>query len=187
MLSVLRAGAQSGSILFVGDLLAQHVWANPWDYKRSAQWGVLGLCLHGPWFLMSFRKIDAFFGPATNMATVLKKTAAAQCLAFPPYLCGFFIALGFMEGKNTHEVSLKLRTSVPDAFAMGCIFWPIANIVNFRLVPNTARVPCLATAAIVWNIILSTYNSQPRPNEEEFGSVNPDPAFLRPPAQANVR
>eukprot|EP00397_Hematodinium_sp_SG-2012_P045816 GEMP01051584.1.p1 GENE.GEMP01051584.1~~GEMP01051584.1.p1 ORF type:complete len:162 (+),score=21.97 GEMP01051584.1:195-680(+) len=161
MLSVLRAGAQSGSILFVGDLLAQHVWANPWDYKRSAQWGVLGLCLHGPWFLMSFRKIDAFFGPATNMATVLKKTAAAQCLAFPPYLCGFFIALGFMEGKNTHEVSLK--------------------------VPNTARVPCLATAAIVWNIILSTYNSQPRPNEEEFGSVNPDPAFLRPPAQANVR
>eukprot|EP00397_Hematodinium_sp_SG-2012_P018644 GEMP01019106.1.p1 GENE.GEMP01019106.1~~GEMP01019106.1.p1 ORF type:complete len:125 (+),score=14.68 GEMP01019106.1:102-476(+) len=83
MLSVLRAGAQSGSILFVGDLLAQHVWANPWDYKRSAQWGVLGLCLHGPWFLMSFRKIDAFFGPATNMATVLKKTAAAQCLISP--------------------------------------------------------------------------------------------------------
>jgi protein Mpv17 len=143
-----------------------------YDPSRTLRWAIAGLTLHGPYFLAGFARVDAYFGPATSMRVVAKKTAVAQFVLFPPYLVGLFTYMGFMEeaqqqqGNNngrttsiTSSISQKVRQRVPEAFLGGCVYWPVANSINFAVIPATMRVPYLALSAGVWNGYLSWMNN----------------------------
>lgn len=80
----------------------------------------------------------------------------AQFVLFPPYLVMLFIYLGLAEGHP--NVFVKVRQKVPETFLAGCVFWPIANGINFMLIPGTLRIPWLATSAGCWNMYLSWEN-----------------------------
>ena len=164
---VLRAGLQSGSIMCVADAMTQMVIEgkllsvsnnNAFDPVRTLRWGIAGLTLHGPYFFLGFRRVDRYFGAATSMSIVLQKTAVAQFILFPPYLVALFSYMGFMEGSE--DIPTKVRHRVPEAFLGGCVFWPVANGVNFAMVPSTLRVPYLALSAGVWNSYLSWANAR---------------------------
>lgn len=104
-----------------------------YDIYRTLRWTVAGLTLHGPYFFVGFSYIDKLVGPATSLKAVAKKTALAQFCLFPPYLVALFGFLGTLENHpNTAE---KIRTKVPEAFLSGCIYWPVANGLNFAMVP----------------------------------------------------
>ena len=135
-----------------------------YDATRTLRWSVCGLVLHGPYFLAGFSVIDKWLGPATTWKVVVKKTAAAQFVLFPPYLCLLFSLMGILEGHpNIFE---KVQHQVPPAFLGGCIYWPIANGINFSLVPGSMRVPYLAASAGVWNSYLSWSNQRGNVLEE---------------------
>eukprot|EP00921_Rhytidocystis_pertsovi_P018531 GHVQ01029310.1.p1 GENE.GHVQ01029310.1~~GHVQ01029310.1.p1 ORF type:complete len:181 (+),score=11.70 GHVQ01029310.1:636-1178(+) len=130
-------------------------------YVRRLRWFLLGLTLHGPFFFWGMRRLDSFFGVAKNMSVVVKKTAAAQTLLFPPYLCLLLPLLGLMEGRVTSwkEALSDLSSRFPHIFSVGCCFWPAANVINFFCVPPSGRVLYLAGAGCVWNTFLSWQNS----------------------------
>lgn len=169
---VLQAGIQSGSIMTVADIVTQigierksfeelhSSKQNVYDPHRTLRWAVAGLTLHGPYFFVGFSKVDAYFGAATSLSTVIKKTAAAQFVLFPPYLCLLFSYMGLMEGHATRTISQKVRERVPEAFVGGCVFWPFANGINFALIPSSLRVPYLASSAGMWNCYLSWANAR---------------------------
>jgi len=181
--AAVRAGMQSASIMTVADIVTQLVvekrslLAGPaenedkvhagqevaarrhYDPIRTMRWATVGLTLHGPYFRYCFAKLDHMFaGTAQSLVVVAQKTALAQFLVFPPYLVALFTAMGVMEGSD--DLARKVRTNVPKAFMSGCIFWPVANIFNFALVPSTARVPYLASVGALWNGYLSWMNSK---------------------------
>lgn len=145
-----------------------------YDPSRTLRWAIAGVTLHGPYFLAGFARIDATLGPATSMGVVAKKTAVAQFVLFPPYLVGLFTYMGLMEAyqqgvsdstttsTTSTNTSLyqKVRQRVPEAFVGGCVYWPVANALNFAFVPATIRVPYLALSAGVWNCYLSSMNEQ---------------------------
>ena len=69
--------------------------------------------------------------------------------------------MGVAEGlRDVDSVVSKVCKRVPEAFAGGCVFWPIANTINFGLVPATMRVPYLAACGSVWNTFLSWLNAR---------------------------
>lgn len=160
--NVVRAGLQSGSIMMGADvatqtLIEQH---DDWDWKRTARFGSAGLFLHGPYFYKGFQLIDRFFGGKTaspNLSVVLYKTASAQFLLFPPFLVGLFAFLGVLEGSP--DVYQKVVHRVPQAFVNGCLYWPVANGLNFALVSPHWRVPYLAASSGFWNAYLSWFNN----------------------------
>lgn len=163
---VVQAGLQSGTIMLVADASTQFLLEgkdvsnkdhDKYDARRTLRWASAGLLLHGPYFYMCFSKLDQWVGTTPSVATVAKKTIMAQLLVFPPYLCGLFGYLGFLEGRT--DIPQHIYQRVPDAFLGGCVFWPIANIVNFSLVPATLRVPYLAGVGSVWNTFLSWLNA----------------------------
>jgi protein Mpv17 len=119
-----------------------------------------GFLLHGPYFYLGFSKIDKKLGPATSWLVVLKKTTAAQCILFPPYLCFLFGLMGTLEGLTYPQIIEKMKQRVPETFVGGCVYWPVANSINFSLVPATLRVPYLAASAGVWNSYLSWVNQR---------------------------
>jgi hypothetical protein len=177
----LRAGVHSGSIMFLADMVTQmglekRTWLKQkdettsskileptqqtYDPLRSLRWGVAGLTLHGPYFYRGFHMLDRQLGAAKSFGNVMKKTAAAQLILFPPYLVGLFSYIGVMEGQSCDNIVQKVKTGVPKAFQTGCVFWPIANSINFALVPPTLRVPFVASSAGLWNCYLSWFNNK---------------------------
>mmetsp|Transcript_10296 Transcript_10296/g.24694 ORF Transcript_10296/g.24694 Transcript_10296/m.24694 type:complete len:175 (-) Transcript_10296:473-997(-) len=166
-----RAGAQSGTIMTLADmgtqLLVEGKTTDDYSVERTLRWTVVGLTLHGPYFLGGFSILDKQFGAATSLRIVATKTATAQLLLFPPYLVALFGTMGYMEGHP--DIAEKIQTQVPKAFITGCVFWPIANFVNFSFVSPTLRVPYLACAGGVWNSYLSWTNSKSNEIREEKG------------------
>lgn len=159
----LRAGIQSGSIMCISDALTQigiegKTFDATYDLYRTLRWTAAGLLLHGPYFFVGFSRVDSFFGAATSIQTVAKKTAFAQFVLFPPYLVLLFSFMGLSEGHS--NVPRKVQERVPEAFVGGCVFWPISNGLNFALVPPSLRVPYVATSAGLWNCYLSWANAR---------------------------
>lgn len=69
--------------------------------------------------------------------------------------------MGAAEGlRSADDIVAKVCKRVPEAFAGGCVFWPVANTINFALVPATMRVPYLAAVGSVWNTFLSWLNAR---------------------------
>jgi protein Mpv17 len=160
---IVRAGMQSGSIMCVADALTQvgiegKSFDTTYDPYRTLRWGAAGFALHGPYFFAGFSRVDKYFGAATSIQTVAKKTAFAQFVLFPPYLILLFSFMGVLEGNQ--DVPSKVKSRVPEAFMGGCIFWPISNGLNFALVPPSLRVPYVATSAGLWNCYLSWANAR---------------------------
>lgn len=129
---------------------------DPW---RTLRWTTVGLTLHGPYFFVCFGKLDKIFGASTTLSVAAKKTIFGQFVVFPPYLTALFTYMGAMEGLKRDEILIKVQDRVPKAFVGGCIFWPIANLFNFRFVPVGLRVPYLASVGGLWNGYLSYMNA----------------------------
>ena len=184
---LLRAGLQSGTIMGIADASTQVLIEgknitsamtslgtkngearrssqdtnDSYDGDRTLRWALMGLLLHGPYFLTGFSAIDRRFGVSkVSWKTVAKKTVTAQMILFPPYLVLLFGFLGVLE--RDPDIFAKIQTRVPEAFLSGCVYWPVANAVNFKLVPNSLRVPYLALSAGVWNSYLSFTNQRGR-------------------------
>eukprot|EP00579_Thalassiosira_antarctica_P028211 CAMPEP_0202021836 /NCGR_PEP_ID=MMETSP0905-20130828/47921_1 /ASSEMBLY_ACC=CAM_ASM_000554 /TAXON_ID=420261 /ORGANISM="Thalassiosira antarctica, Strain CCMP982" /LENGTH=180 /DNA_ID=CAMNT_0048583823 /DNA_START=54 /DNA_END=599 /DNA_ORIENTATION=- len=138
-----------------------------YDPIRTLRWATVGLTLHGPYFLLSFGKLDRLMlgggGTTNSLLVVAKKTAIAQLVIFPPYLVALFTYMGVMEqgsGSNANKIMARVQDRVPEAFMSGCVFWPFANCINFALVPASARVPYLASVGGLWNGYLSYMNAK---------------------------
>lgn len=161
--NAMKAGLQSGSIMSVADVTTQWLvegknFSGGYDAKRTMRWALAGLTLHGPYFFLGFSAVDKRIGPATSIKVVAQKTAIAQFILFPPYLVALFTFMGVLEQQPS--IMEKVRTKVPEAFISGCIYWPIANGINFAIVPATLRVPYLAASAGLWNSYLSWENAR---------------------------
>lgn len=167
---VLRAGLQSGAIMSVADVTTQIViegktFERDYSLTRTLRWTIAGQILHGPYFYVGFLQLDKFFAArqqATKAASaitwkmVAQKTAAAQFVLFPPYLALLFGYMGYMEGHP--NIVQKIQQRVPEAFMSGCIYWPVANGINFAIIPSAFRIPYLALSAGIWNSYLSWIN-----------------------------
>ena len=169
---LLKAGLQSSTIMSVADvatqLMVERTGTADYDIRRTLRFTLAGLTLHGPYFFAGFSALDKRFGPATSLMVVAKKTAAAQFILFPPYLVALFGLMGILE--QHHNLQEKIATNVPDAFLNGCIYWPIANGINFAAVPASLRVPYLAASAGVWNSYLSWQNAKGKKNTKDPSS-----------------
>jgi len=145
-----RAGLQSGSIMAVADVFTQWLveakeFPDEFDAMRTMRWALAGVTLHGPYFFLGFSMVDKRLGAATTLKVVAQKTAIAQFVLFPPYLVALFGFMGVME--RHPNISEKNRVRVPEAFVSGCLYWPIANGINFALVPASLRVPYVAASS----------------------------------------
>ena len=161
--NALRAGVQSGSIMTVADIFTQWLVENKsfpeeYDAERTMRWTLAGLTLHGPYFFVGFSFLDKKFGAATSLKIVAQKTASAQFFLFPAYLVALFGCMGVLEGNP--NIKEKIWVKVPETFISGCMYWPIANGVNFALVPASFRIPYLALSTGFWNTYLSWENAR---------------------------
>jgi len=132
-----------------------------YDPIRTMHWSVVGLTLHGPYFFLAFSKLDRLFS-APTFANAFKKTVITQLTIFPPYLVALFSFLNVLERQGSDGKTSNNNDIIPkvqQAFKVGCVFWPIANSINFSFISPHRRIPYLATVGGVWNGYLSYMNA----------------------------
>ena len=129
------------------------------DFSRVCRFGLIGLTLHGPFFFFGFRAIDAFYGSSRSIATAAMKMATGQTTLFPTYLTIFYYYIATLEHKTHKDRIKKLQVGFWPSYMGGCIFWPLANMINFTLVPTQSRVLYVNAVGLIWNTLLSYYDS----------------------------
>lgn len=168
MNQAVRAGATSGAIHIVADAVAQMLETHGeslrhpdnHDFGRTMRFAMVGLTLHGPYFQRCFALVDKRFGHPTSTSVVLKKTLAVQAFVNPPYMVLLFSYLGLLEGRRGEAILANTKEKFGPAFWAGNIFWPIANVLNFRFIGPQYRVAYVASCGAIWNTFISILNQR---------------------------
>ena len=105
---------------------------------------------------LAFRALDRRIGVGNDWRRVGAKVVLTQMVLNPPYLLLLFGVLGALEGRNelTQNAWAKAVAALPANF----LFWPPANLVNFRFIPASWRVAYVAACGGAWNTYLSMLN-----------------------------
>lgn len=61
-----------------------------------------------------------------------RKMSLGQLTFFPVYLTAFYMYMGTLEGKTPSQSFKRFLEVIGPTYATGSIFWPIANMFNFR-------------------------------------------------------
>ncbi|KAL5518588.1 hypothetical protein ACEPAH_271 [Sanghuangporus vaninii] len=97
--------------------------------------------------------------PRVSGLAVAKRVAADQLFMAPIGLALFIVSMGVMEGLDGSQIKKKFIDLYPSALSANWQVWPLAQVVNFRYMPLSARVPFQSTCGIFWNLYLSLLNS----------------------------
>lgn len=90
----------------------------------------------------------------------MTKSLFGQVTVFPLYLSAFFPTMALLEGHSPQHAVERAVAQVPSAFVGGCVFWPVANLVNFLYVPaGVARVRYVGVLSVLWGAVLSWLNA----------------------------
>lgn len=148
-----------------GDILAQRLEmtqnkSKTFDYKRPIQIGILGLVSNGYFLTKWYQLLDNIAGSSmTSKKTVLSKVIADQ-LVFAPYaILSFFSVTSYLTesslSKAWHHFKITTEERFFPTFFADCTIWPLANFVNFRVVPLVYRASFTAFVQLLWQSYLS--------------------------------
>ncbi len=148
-----------------GDVLAQRLEmtqnkTKTFDYKRPIQIGFLGLVSNGYFLTKWYHLLDTVVGTSmTSKKTVLTKVVADQLVDAPFAILSFFSFTSYLTESDIskawkHFMVTTKEHFVPTFFA-DCTVWPLANFVNFRVIPLVYRASFTAFVQLLWQSYLS--------------------------------
>ena len=114
-----------------------------------------GFVLHG-WY----RFLDRFFSSnMRNLKVVVAKCAADQIVYAPFSIIVYFGFVSFQQFKDTkHSIAnftLKMKNSFITTWIADCAVWPIANLMNFSIIPLNYRPSFVGIVQLFWLTYLS--------------------------------
>ncbi|KAJ2706558.1 hypothetical protein H4R19_004998 [Coemansia spiralis] len=94
--------------------------------------------------------------PLRRKAVAVLKRIAVDQAVFAPLACASFVAgMGALEGRHPRELLERMRTQYPQILLAGYCVWPVAQLVNFSVIPLAYRVQFGCTVGLFWNAYLS--------------------------------
>jgi hypothetical protein len=106
-----------------------------------------------------------------------KRPTVIDCLATQVDLSAFMLNCGKITVKHSQApLSTAQHLSILSQFSKifsflflsfqtGCVYWPIAQLVNFFLIPPPFRALYVSSAAFVWSSIVCFIKAQPAQSE----------------------
>ena len=167
------ASAFTGFCTFgAGDVIAQRVEMHntttnlQFDYARPFQVGMLGFFMNGLFLTQWYNLLERVIGTSMHCKrAVFMKVAADQIIYGPFSIIAFFSFTSFLAHDNIPEMleqfSSKMQDRFITTFLADCSLWPLANFVNFRLVPLVYRPTFTSVVQLVWQTYLSFVSSTP--------------------------
>ncbi|ODV90898.1 hypothetical protein CANCADRAFT_11323, partial [Tortispora caseinolytica NRRL Y-17796] len=125
------------------------------SFQRLARFTVWGFIL-SPFQYNWFNFLEWMF-PMTERVFVpaLKRVATDQLLYSPVSLAAFFAYSTISTGGGYDAVCRKMKLMFLPTMKVLYMVWPLAQLINFCLVPLKFQIPFSSTVGIFWNAYLS--------------------------------
>ncbi|CAB9509788.1 Protein SYM1 [Seminavis robusta] len=130
-----------------------------YNWERTLHVGITGFTFSGPishgWYSLLEWIVVGRLGITTLYAGMATRMALDAFLFSPVAVAGYFVWRSVLEGAN---VQWKLQHKWLPALQASFSFWPLANVINFGLVPVPFRVLYNNALSLLWNAYLSNVN-----------------------------
>lgn len=141
-----------------GDYLAQRISASQsgeefqHDVRRTAAVGTWGFFFMGPVLHYWYGVLDRiFFG---RYAAVRKMVTDQLC--FAAFFNGaFVVGVGMLEGSSFENSTDRMWNTIWPSMKANWSIWPIAQMLNFTIIPKTYQILYVNCVGLLWNCILS--------------------------------
>eukprot|EP01135_Chromosphaera_perkinsii_P005623 Nk52_evm37s355 gene=Nk52_evmTU37s355 len=154
--------ATTGVIMTIGDIGAQVLLEKrafeDVDLKRTSRNSITGVMVVGPFAHHWFKMLEGRFGASQSVGTVAKKILADQVFATPFIVNAVLFTTTALSGKGLEGAVEKVKTTGPEAVLSAYKVWPIANGLNFMLVPIHFRVLYTNCVSMGWSTYLAYLN-----------------------------
>ena len=152
-------------LAMMGDLYAQIFEGtrySEYDFGRTARFTLFRAVVAAPVYIYWLSKLDALaeqLSALTGMWPLLIKLLLDQGVYTPIYQVVFFCFLAALEGQPLSEGFRRCLLVLPQSIPVAWCFWLPVQAVCFHIVPLQWRVVYVNVFNIVWNTILSLFNS----------------------------
>ncbi|KAF2357912.1 Mpv17/PMP22 [Trinorchestia longiramus] len=149
---------QSGGLLAAGDGISQvaveghHL--RHYEWSRTARFFVLGAFLTGPILRRWYGFLNRRFTHQGKQGN-FKKFAADQLVFGPTFTVIIIASVGVLQRMTPQQVVVKVRTTFLDVVVAGMMVWPVAQLINFTLVPLQFQILFVQTVGLFWNTFLA--------------------------------
>lgn len=129
---------------------------NFWRWGCFMFWGSFIANFQVPWY----KFLNFMFTSDPSMIQVLERVLSDQLLYSPIFLFFFFSYSNFiMEGGNKETLWIKINKVYISTLGYNLMVWPIAQIINFSIIPKQYQVPFSSSVGVLWNCFLSMKNA----------------------------
>jgi len=141
----------------LGDLLAQEIGREKYDYHRTLRMLAIGLLASVPgykWFMF----LGSHFNYSSTAVTIAIKVLIQQFFFAPLFNTYFFGMQAILAGAPPSAVIERVRGAVPESVWSSAKFWPAVTALNFTVIPAHLRFAFSAVFAVVWQTYMSFLN-----------------------------
>ncbi|CAB4252925.1 similar to Saccharomyces cerevisiae YOR292C Putative protein of unknown function [Maudiozyma barnettii] len=129
------------------------------NFTRFITFSLWGQCIsffQVPWY----RILNFFFTEDPSVVQVFERVLADQLLYSPIFLFFFFTYSNFvMERGNKETFKVKIQKLYISTLGCNLLVWPLAQLINFSMIPKPFQIPFSSSVGVLWNCFLSMRNA----------------------------
>merc|ERR1712086_9317 len=129
-----------------------------YDFKRTLRISAIGLGVTGP-ALIGWYGTLGFAATRLKLQGVMKQAAfkvvCDQAFFAPSIIPLFFTANLLTQGKTFDDVQSFLGDNFWNTLQANWVVWPLAQTINFSLVPISYQIPFVNVVSFIWNTYLA--------------------------------
>lgn len=167
---ILTKSITTGLMSMLGDLMAQRIAhrdnTEPFNVDRRRTFAIsfwslifMGPALH-TWFGLLNRTIVG------TRFVVVRKVLIDQLFFAPFFITSIMVGTGALEGKSVERIKQIWKDKFQQSMVTNWLVWPLAQTINFGLVPRIYQTFFSNVVALGWNTIFM-YITHDVENEEE--------------------
>lgn len=121
-----------------------------------SMWGQFISFFQVPWY----RILNFFFTEDPSAVQVFERVLADQLLYSPLFLFFFFTYSNYvMELGNSDTFKVKIQSLYISTLGCNLMVWPLAQLINFSMIPKQFQIPFSSSVGVLWNCFLSMRNA----------------------------
>ncbi|KAL2061009.1 hypothetical protein VTL71DRAFT_9061 [Oculimacula yallundae] len=144
-------------IFFLGDISAQSLSGDEYDYKRTLRALVISAGSSIPnykWFMF----LNSHFNYTSKALSLLTKVTVNQIVFAPSFNTYFFGMQSLLSGDTLPQVWERIKQTVPTSVVNSCKLWPAVTAFSFTFIEPQYRSIFAGVIAIGWQTYLSFLN-----------------------------
>lgn len=156
----LAQSIQVSVLMGAGDVLAQ-TFVEKKSIKeinvyRTFQFAGIGFCFIGPCLRLWYGQLEKICKHQRHRwKMAITKVSLDQLVFAPIFLTAITTIVSLLQGMELQNVIKRLKNDYWELLRANYCIWPLAQLINFSVVPLNYQVLFVQVIAIVWNTYLS--------------------------------